>query len=79
MTSMWIEKKTSSDVAILTKRDLREMKADGKKMLLPLGYDATTSLEKLDKGSGFSQFTADDCVISEHNLHLLKLRKLPLQ
>lgn len=60
MANIWREKKTSNDEPMLTNRDLREMKADGKKMLLPLGYDATTLLEKLDKGAGFSQFTADD-------------------
>lgn len=50
----------ATDDFMLTKNHLKEIKEELADIFLPLGYDVKTLLNKLDKGDGFSHFTADE-------------------
>ncbi|KAG1440698.1 hypothetical protein G6F56_011812 [Rhizopus delemar] len=54
MARIWTANAYTDDVELLTRSTLKEMKATGKKIILPPGEDCGSIIEKMETGKGFS-------------------------
>ncbi|KAG1441499.1 hypothetical protein G6F56_011453 [Rhizopus delemar] len=74
MTRIWTTNAYTDDVELLTKATLREMKAIGKKIILPPGEDGSSIIEKIETSKGFSGLKTNEWRVWCHSLSPIVLK-----
>ncbi|KAG1440026.1 hypothetical protein G6F56_012072 [Rhizopus delemar] len=78
MARIWTGSAYVDDIELLTKTILRQMKAEGQKIILPSGEDCGPIMDKMESGIGFSGLKADEWRVWCHSLSPVLLKgRLP--